>query len=100
MRIWVYGKKQEEVETILKSEIGEETTIMGTSLRSGKDAAFPNGGLTPAVQAAIGGEIDMLLISESALSGRSYATKCELDELFQRYHVSVKSFKSSDSSNS
>lgn len=91
MRIWIYSSTPAAVQTLSRT-ITAPDTVVGSSLRAAKDAAFPQGGLTPALYAAICGEVDVLLSSEPV--------KRTVCDLFASYNVSVKSAASFPSKNS
>ena len=91
MRIWIYSGTPAEAQRLSRS-ITAPDTVAGTSVRAGKDAAFPQGGLTPALYAAICGDVDLLLSSKPLKN-----TMCEL---FASYNVSVKSASSLSSKSS
>ncbi len=90
MRIWVYGNSLKQVRDIIENIVDPGDIVVGTSVRTEVGSEFPRGGLTPAISAAIRGEIDLLLISTFELLECGAAMK-EMTELFQNYGVSIKS---------
>lgn len=91
VRIWIYSSTPEEAQRLSQS-ITAPDTVAGTSVRAGKGAAFPQGGLTPAMYAAICGEVDLLLSSEPIQN--------TIYELFVSCNVSVRSASSLSSKSS
>lgn len=91
MQIWIYGSTSAEVQR-LSRKITAPDTVAGASVRAAGDAAFPQGGLTAALYAAMCGEVDILLSSEPV--------KNALCEVLAFYGVSVKSASSFPSKNS
>ena len=88
MRIWIYGTTPAEMQR-LSREITAPDTVAGASAKA---AAFPQGGLTAALYAAMCGEVDILLSSAPVKNATC--------ELFAFYGVSVKSASSCPSKNS
>lgn len=62
MRIWVYGDSPEWIRDMIKENISFDDTVTDTSISAEIGSSFPQSGLTPAISAAIRGEIDLLLI--------------------------------------
>ena len=100
MRVWIYGTDLQELQAAARYEDMRRNQVIGVSVQGGTGAAFPNGGLIPALDAAVRGKIDLLAVSASALSGNGHMRIGEMQALFSAYHVSVISFSSSDKSNS
>lgn len=94
MRIWIYGDSLEQIQSMAENFAVPSDTVVGSSVCAEADSGFPQSGLTPAVSAAIRGEIDLLLIPTFELLG-SGAKAEQLTELFQSYGVSIKSASSS-----
>ncbi len=92
MRIWIYGGSLEQVQSMTDNIAVPCDTVVGSSVCAESDSGFPQSGLTPAVSAAIRGEIDLLLIPTFGLLGAKVE---QLTELFQSYGVSIKSVSSS-----
>ncbi len=90
MRIWAYGDSPEQLRDMIKTAVGSGDSVVGTSVRAKADSEFPQSGLTPAISAAIRGEIDLLLIPAFELLGCGTKAR-QMAELFQSYGVSIKS---------
>lgn len=100
MRIWVYAAKQAEASAIAAGVLGAQDRLVGVSISAGEDAVFPNGGLTPAMQAAVGGQLDLLVVSPAVLSAPRSMGLEAMEALFSPYRVSVRSCSSSGRSSS
>ncbi len=99
MRIWVYGDSLEQLQDMIEAAVRSSDTVVGTSVRTEAGSAFPQGGLTPAISAAIRGEIDVLLIPTFELL--ECGTKAgQMTESFQNYGVPIRSVSSSGISSS
>ncbi len=99
MRVWVYGDSLKRVQNIIENAVSSSDTVVGTSARVEAGSEFPQGGLTPAISAAIHGEIDLLLIPTFELLGGG--TKAgQMTELFRNYGVLIRSVSSSGISSS
>lgn len=99
MRIWVYGEDPEQIQNMIEKHVSPGDTAAGTSTRAEFCSAFPHSGLTPAISAAVRGEIDLLLIPSFRLLGDRGKAE-EIVELFRSYGVSVKSVSSNGISSS
>ena len=99
MRIWIYGKDRHTVRALMPDK-GSENRVIGTSIPPGPGAAFPLGGLTQAMYAAMQGELDLLLISDRRLLGDGPRQIGEISDAFGRYGVSARPASSFGSSSS
>lgn len=99
MRIWVYGDSPEQLRDMIKAAVSSSDTIVGTSICTEAGSEFPQSGLTPAISAAIRGEINLLLIPTFELLGDEARTE-QMAELFQNYGVSIRSVSSNGISSS
>lgn len=97
--IWAHGYDSSDLARLTAS-LTEHERLIGTSLPSPTQSAFPQGGLIPALQAAMRGELHVLLVRDVALLGENSEKQAETILLFQSYGVSVKSSRSCSSSNS
>lgn len=84
---------------MIEENISSDDTVIGTSVCAEIGSAFPHSGLTPAISAAVRGEIDLLLIPSFRLLGDRGKAE-EIVELFRNYGVSVKSVSSNGISSS
>ncbi len=99
MRIWVYGDSLEQLRDMIEAAVSSSDTVVGASVRAEAGSAFPQGGLTPAISAAIRGELDLLLIPTWEMLG--CGTKAgQMTEIFQSYGISIRSVSSSGISSS
>ncbi|MCM1233766.1 MAG: hypothetical protein NC489_26945 [Ruminococcus flavefaciens] len=99
MRIWIYGENLEQIREVTKKAVCSSDIVVGSSIRAEPASAFPKSGLTPAVSAAIRGEIDLLLIPAFESLGNAGEIR-QAAEWFQRYGVSIRSACSSGISSS
>lgn len=97
-RVWLYGRHQIDIQFLLEYQMVLEHTVLGYSVLK-TDSTFPLAGLTQAMQAAIRGELDELVLSDDGLLG-SDATAESLTNIFTGYGVTVKSASSDGRSNS
>ena len=97
--IWVHGHDRNDI-VFLTASLGEHERLIGSSLSSPPHSAFPQGGLLPALQAAMRGELHVLLVRDEALLGKNSTRQTENMALFQSYGVLVKSCSNSSSSSS
>ena len=100
MRVWIYGRNEQDICSMLAYCAGNADTIIGCSIRKRAPSFFPQGGLTQPMQAAIRGELDQLLLSDVSLLGDRIEQIHEMEEAFRFYQVSIKSACSSGSSSS
>ena len=100
MRVWIYGRNEQDICSMLAYCAGNADTIIGFSIQKDVLSPFPQDGLTQPMQAAIRGELDQLLISDFTLLGDKEEQICEIKGAFQSYQVSIKSACSSGSSSS
>lgn len=94
MRIWVYGDSSKQIQNMIEGTVGACDIVIGSSVCAEEYSEFPQSGLTPAVSAAMRGELDLLLIPTFELLGGKAEIK-QIVALFQNYGVSVKSVSSS-----
>lgn len=99
MRIWIHGKDRNAVQALMPDNQPADI-IIGTSVVPTQDTAFPLSGLTQAMCAAIGGELDILLVTDKQLLGKDPQQMQEMEDAFARYGVSVKSASSCGSRSS
>lgn len=99
MRVWIYGRNEQDICSMLEYCVDHADTIMGFSTQVVM-SHFPQGSLAQPMQAAMRGELDQLLLSDLALLGDKAEQICELKEAFASYQVSIKSVSNSDSSSS
>ncbi len=99
MRIWVYGDSLEQLRDMIEAAVSSSDTVVSTSVRVEAGSEFPQSGLTPAISAAIRGEIDLLLIPTFELLGCGIKAG-QMTELFRNYGVSIRSVSSSGISSS
>lgn len=100
MRVWIYGRNEQDICSMLAYCTDNADTIIGFSIEKEMLSLFPQGGLTPPMQAAIRGELDQLLLSDSSLLGDRVEQIREIEEAFRSYQVSIKFACSSGSSSS
>lgn len=100
MRVWIYGRNEQEICSMLAYCTGNADTIIGFSIQNGDQSPFPQGGLTPPMQAAMRGDLDQLLLSDFTLLGSKVKQIHEIKEAFRSYQVSIKSACSSGNSSS
>ena len=91
MRVWIYGRNEQDICSMLAYCAGNADTIIGFSIQKDVMSPFPQGGLTQPMQAAIRGELDQLLLSDLTLLGDSAEQIRELKTVFRSYQVSIKS---------
>lgn len=99
MRIWIYGRNEQDICSLLEYCVDNADVIIGFSTQA-VTSHFPQGGLAQPMQAAMRGELDRLLLSDLALLGDEAEQICEMKEAFASYQVSIKSASNSDSSSS
>ena len=99
MRVWIYGRNEQDICSLLEHCMDNADTIIGFSTQVVM-IHFPQGGLVQPMQAAMRGELDRLLLSDLALLGDEAEQVCEMKEAFASYQVSIKSANNSDSSSS
>ena len=99
MRIWAYGDSLEQLRNMIEATVSSSDSVVGTSVCAEASPEFPQSGLTPAISAAIRGEIDLLLIPTLKLLGCGTRVE-QMAEIFQSYGVSVRSVSSSGISSS
>ena len=97
-QIWLYGRSQLEMKSLLEQQAASGNTILGCSLFA-PHAAFPLAGLVPAMQESIRGNLDELLLSDAALLNYDVLGQAVI-EAFIAYGVLVRSASSAGSSNS
>ncbi len=97
-RVWLYGRHQIDIKFLLERQMALGNTVLGCSVLQ-TDSTFPLAGLTQAMQAAIRGDLDELVLSDNGLLGSSTAA-VSLTEIFTGYGVAVKSASSDGRSNS
>ncbi len=90
MRIWAYGDSLEQLQKMIETAVSSCDTVVGASVRAETGSEFLQGGLTPAISAAIRGELDLLLIPAFELLGRGSKAE-QMTEIFQSYGVSIRS---------
>lgn len=100
MRVWIYGRNEQDICSMLAYCAGNADTMIGFSIQKKVQSSFPQGGLTQPMQAAIRGELDQLLLSDVSLLGDRIEQIHEMEEAFRSYQVSIKSACSSGSSSS
>lgn len=87
--VWLYGHCQRDIEYMLDRQIASGNTVLGYSLFA-EDSAFPLAGLAQAMQEAIQGKLDELILSDyEILNGNTQGQA--IIENFQSYGVVVKS---------
>lgn len=99
MRVWIYGRNEQDICSMLEHCVDNADTIIGFSTQA-VTGHFPQGGLAQPMQAAMRGELDRLLLSDIALLGDEAEQICEMKKAFASYQVSIKSASNSDSSSS
>jgi hypothetical protein len=99
-RIWLYCHDEEEAEWAIKHRISDRDYLVGISCQTGRSKTFPHNGLIPAMQAAIRGDIDLLMVANFEQLGEGSARIEEFLQILGDYGVSVKSFSNNGSSNS
>lgn len=99
-RIWVHSHGREDAQHIADRYNLKYDHLAGVSYQTPYKAMFPRGGLVPAMQAAIRGELDFLLITDEALLGKNANEIQELVNAFTHYGVQVKSCNKTGSNNS
>jgi len=99
MRIWIYGRDRNTVQTLISGN-DPTNTVVGTSALPAQWTEFPLSGLTQAMCAAIQGELDLLLVSDCQLLGNDPQQIREMEAAFAYYGVSVKSASSCGSRSS
>lgn len=90
MRVWIYGTDLEQVEQMKGSALSPHDTVVGVSVRAGDDAAFPQRGLTPALDSAMRAQLDQLIIPDRGLLGDESQQR-QMEELFRRYGAAIRS---------
>lgn len=100
MKVWICGRSDEESLCMQAHCLGSEDTLQGSSIHSETGTTFPLSGLTPAMQTALRGELDLLLVSDSALLGNAPEQIRGMLETFRSYGVSVRSVNNWGSSSS
>lgn len=99
MRVWIYGRSEQDICSMLEHCVDNADAIVGFSTQA-VTSHFPQGGLAQPMQAAMRGELDRLLLSDIALLGDEAEQICEMKRAFASYQVSIKSASNSDSSSS
>lgn len=99
-RTWIHGHNREDARHIIDKHSLKDKRIVGTSYQTQNKSMFPRGGLVPAMQAAIRGELDFLLIKDEALLGKNANEIQELVNAFAHYGVQVKSCNKTGSKSS
>ena len=99
MKLWIHGYDDQDVQFIL-TNINTWDEIIGCSTQQNGISEFPYGGLTQPIQAAIRGEIEQILVSDTSLLGDDPEQIHGLKEIFESYQVSIKSACNADNSNS
>ena len=99
MRVWIYGRNEQDICSLLEHCVDNADTIIGFSTQA-VTSHFPQSGLAQPMQAAMRGELDRLLLSDIALLGDEAEQICEVKKAFASYQVSIKSASNSDSSSS
>ena len=88
-RVWLYGRHQIDIKFLLERQMALGNTVLGCSALQ-TDSTCPLAGLAQAMQAAIRGELDELVLSDNGLLG-SGAAAVSLTYIFTGYGVAVKS---------
>lgn len=91
MRIWIYGRNEQDIRSMLSCHEESADVIVGFSIQKDTQSHFPQGGLTQPMLSAIRGEIDQLLLPDFTLLGDNAEQIRELKAVFQSYQVSIKS---------
>lgn len=91
MRIWIYGRNEQDIRSMLSCHEERADVIVGFSIQKDTQSHFPQGGLAQPMLAAIRGELDQLLLSDFTLLGDNAEQIRELKAAFQSYQVSIKS---------
>ena len=99
MRVWIYGRNEQDICSLLEHCVDNADTIIGFSTQA-VTSHFPQGGWAHTMQAAMRGELDRLLLSDIAILGDEAEQICEMKKAFASYQVSIKSASNSDSSSS
>ena len=99
MRVWIYGRNELDICSLLEHCVDNADTLIGFSSQA-VTSHFPQGGLAQPMQAAMRGELDRLLLSDLALLGDEAEQICEMKKPLASYQVSIKSASNSDSSSS
>ena len=99
MRVWIYGRNEQDICSLLEHCVDNADTIIGFYTQA-VTSHFPQSGLAQPMQAAMRGELDRLLLSDIALLGDEAEQICEMKKAFASYQVSIKSASNSDSSSS
>ena len=93
MRVWVYGRSLAQIQTIADRYAQSCDAVVGVSLCAGDGAQFPQSGLTRVLCSAMRGELDIIVVPNHRLLGNNTQIK-EMENLFCRYGVAIKSASS------
>lgn len=93
MRVWVYGRSLAQIQTIADRYAQSGDAVVGVSLCAGDGAQFPQSGLTRVLCSAMRGELDIIVVPNHRLLGNNTQIK-EMENLFCRYGVAIKSASS------
>lgn len=99
-RVWLYCHDDNEARWALSNRVSKQDCVVGISYHKADNSTFPHSGLIPAMQAAMRGDIDILMATSLELLGRNFTRVEELQEVMGSYGVSVRSFSNEDSNNS
>ncbi len=99
-RTWIHGHNKEDARHIVDKHSLKHNRLVGVSYQTSYKSMFPRGGLVLAMQAAIRGELDFLLITDEALLGENAHEIQELVNAFAHYSVQVKSCNKTGSKSS
>ena len=97
--IWIHGYDMNDI-ALLTTSLEGPNQLIGSSHSSPSHSVFPQGGLIPALRAAMRGEFHALLVRDETLLGANLTQRKETIALFRAYGVLVKSCSSSSSSSS
>lgn len=97
---WIHGHTREDARHIVDKNSLKHNGLVGVSYQTPYKSMFPRGGLVPAMQAAIRGELDFLLITDEALLGKNANEIQEIVNAFAYYGVQVKSCSKTGSKSS
>ena len=92
-RIWLYCHDHKEAEWAIRHVAINRNYLVGISCQTGSNSIFPHSGLTPAMQAAIRGELDLLMVTDLELLRKDIVGVEEILKTFADYNVSVKSLR-------
>ncbi len=90
MKVWIYGKDEQDIERIKGQLDPNADKLIGTSIKAEAGSTFPDSRLIGALCAAMRREIDMLIVSDVTLLGDSQSRRREIEKTFKSYWVFVR----------